>query len=63
MPASAGWVCQSDALPGVLWTASEDRTGILPGWTCSRLETPLPLSPGYRVWATFWKLLKLTEGL
>jgi len=56
------WVCQSVAVPGVLFSSTSDQTGFLPGWYCERLETPLPVG-GPSAWATWWKIARLIEGL
>jgi hypothetical protein len=36
------WVCQSAAAPEILFSSTRDATGFLPGWTCRKLEQPLP---------------------
>lgn len=54
-------MCQSAALPGYTWVSSEDATDFLPGWSCERLEHPLPGSSS-SAWATMWKLVRLIEG-
>jgi len=54
------YACQSDALPGYTWTSSTDATGSLPGWTCQRLEKPLPGS-SLSQWLTGYKIVKLIE--
>jgi hypothetical protein len=55
-------VCAYQQFPGITWPSSTNETGTFPGLVCSRLETPLPGS-GPTAWATFWKLLRLIEGL
>lgn len=62
MPATAGWICESDALPAIKWASTTDRTGWLPGWTCSKLETPLPGTIP-RQWLTWGKIAQLIEDL
>jgi len=55
------YACQSASLPGYTWTSTEDATGFLPGWTCERLDKPLPGSSA-SAWATAWKIARLIEG-
>jgi hypothetical protein len=55
------WACQSAALPGYIWTSSQDATDFLPGWTCEKLEEPLPGS-SLSQWLTGWKIVRLIEG-
>jgi hypothetical protein len=51
-------------LPGVAWASSHDQTTEFPvPINCERLDTPLPGFNQFRSWATFWKLLRLIEGL
>lgn len=54
------WVCQSTQLPGYTWTSSQDATDFLPGWTCERLERPLPGS-SLQQWLTSYKIVRLIE--
>ncbi len=56
------YACQSAALPGYVWTSSGDATGFLPGWTCEKLERPLPGS-SETGWATAYKIVRLIEGI
>jgi hypothetical protein len=49
-------------MPGLLFPSSSDQTGLYPGLTCSRIETPLPGTSGPRSWSTFWKLARLIEN-
>ena len=56
------YACQSAALPGYTWVSSTDATGFLPGWTCARLEEPLPGS-SLSSWLTSYKIVRLIEGL
>jgi hypothetical protein len=55
------WACHSQALPGYVWTSSEDASDFMPGWECVALEEPLPGS-SWTQWATSWKIVKLIEG-
>jgi hypothetical protein len=56
------WVCESAAAPGVLFSSTSDRTNFLPGWTCKKLQAPLP-SGGPTQWATWYKIARLIESL
>jgi hypothetical protein len=56
------WACHSQALPGYIWTSSQDATGFLPGWECVRLEEPLPGS-SLTEWLTSYKIIRLIEGI
>jgi hypothetical protein len=54
------WVCQWDAFPGIIWTASGDMTSDV-GITCRRLESPLPgssVSSQLRIGRLLLKLLE-----
>lgn len=55
------YACHSLALPGYVWTSTEDATGFLPGWECVALEEPLPGS-SLSSWFTTWKIARLIEG-
>jgi hypothetical protein len=55
------WACHSLALPGYVWTSSQDATGFLPGWVCERLDKPLEGS-SLSQWLTSYKIIRLIEG-
>lgn len=54
------WACRSAALPEYTWTSSTDATGFLPGWTCERLEKPLPGS-SLQQWLTTRRIVQIIE--
>jgi len=56
------YACHSLALPGYVWTSTEDATGFLPGWECQPLEEPLEGST-LSGWLTGWKIARLIEGV
>lgn len=51
-------MCQSSALPGYTWVSAEDATDFLPGWTCVRVDKPLPGSSA-NAWYLMWKIVRL----
>ena len=55
------WVCQSAAAPGVLFSSTRDASGFLPGWTCKKLDKPLPFG-GPTSWSTWWKIARDIEA-
>lgn len=54
------YACTSSQLPGYTWASSSDATNFLPGWTCERLEKPLP-GGTLSQWLTSYKIIKLIE--
>jgi hypothetical protein len=57
-------VCSSPNLPGIAWASSYDQSTDFPAVIrCEPLDTPLPGFSQFKSWATFWKLLRLIEGL
>lgn len=55
------WVCTSAAVPGYTWTSSSDATDFMPGWTCKKLEEPLP-GASSNAWHTMYRIVRLIEG-
>jgi hypothetical protein len=51
-------------LPGIAFASDRDLGPESAGfYVCERLRTPLPGFTNYRSWATFWKLIRLIQGL
>lgn len=56
------YACHAASLPGYVWTSTTDATDFLPGWSCEKLEEPLPGS-SEAGWATAYKVARLIEGI
>ena len=56
------YACRSAALPEYTWTSSVDATDFLPGWTCERLDKPLP-GGSLQAWLQTSKIIRLIESL